>query len=274
MEEAKFESLYISGSGLTQDKMLELFINAIKDGKIRQQQLSRDYQKAWENNWAKMLEDFRRNTTIKPLISPDNIHPFFNYALNYCNLKGQILLVFQYLKILSKSYSNFHAANAFVNMCINRLCTEKENSDLNASTIIQEGCEVALQAATIHLTPGYILSAMMHFFVGQYFRERDMSRALQQFSLCRQQLLMAEALEVYSEKQIIDCYRGEGIRASNSWDCESIQALKSRFTALVDPSLLNISKIQEIVDQDVEELKKQLETDPRETTGITPMEFN
>ncbi len=271
MEEARNESLQRSGSGPVSDKTLELFIKAINDKTLMKQQLGKNYLNGWNANWDKMVREFQENSSNRPLIHPENIHPFFNCALNYCHAKGHRPLVFQYLEMLANSESNFHAAQAAVNICINQLLHEKENTNLNFQVIIEKGISIASHAATIHRTPGYILSALLYLYIGQFFTNSNKLRALENYRLCLQQLLMAEALEVYSEEQIEHCYLGNGISGSNPWKCGSIQELKSQFFALVDPSLLPVKKIQDAVNQEIEELLPLIEAIPDETSGLMSM---
>lgn len=273
MEEASRESLRSSGSSPLSDKLLQIFFSAATNEELRKQHLSSKHRTAWSNNWKTISAELQKNPALKPVIPPDNVHPFFNCALNYCRAKGHNIIVFQYLKTLAFSHSNFHAARAAVNICINQLSSGKENANLNFKAVIQEGCEIALHAAERHQTPGYLLSAIMNFFAAQYFTKFNKSLALQYYSTCYQHLLMADALEPYSEAQIESCYEGRGIIASNSWNCETIQDLITHFFRLIDASLLNTKKIQAAVASEVRMLIPLLEAVPDQTSGLK-MDFN
>ncbi|MBX9587584.1 MAG: DUF5630 domain-containing protein [Gammaproteobacteria bacterium] len=268
MEEASRESLRSSGSGPVSDKFLQIFFSAVKDEELRKQHLSSKHLTGWSNNWKIMSVELQKNSTVKPVITTDNVHPFFNCALNYCRAKGHNIIVFQYLKILAFSHSNFHAARAAVNICINQLFSEKENANINFKTVIQDGCEIALHAAEKHQTPGYLLSAIMNFFAAQHFTKANKVLALQYYSTCYEHLLMADALEPYSEAQIESCYEGQGIIASNSWGCETIQDLIAHFFKLIDASLLLTQKIQREVASEVRLLIPLLEAVPDQTSGL------
>lgn len=251
------------------DGLLQIFLKAVYDEGLRKKYLSRDYQKVWDNNWGKICDEFQKDPPIKPLIPPDNNHSFFNCAINYCYAKGQNTIVFEYLGILASSYSNFHAARALVNICINQLFSEKENASINSGELILKGCQIASHAAVRHLTPGYILSAMMHFFAGQYISMKDKSMSINYYSICYQQLLMADALEPYCAINIETCYTGKGIISSNPWGCETIQELISHFSQLIDLSFLPTKRIQKDVEKELKSLLPLLETTPDESAGLS-----
>lgn len=268
MEEASRESLLSSGSSPLSDKLLQIFFNAATNEELRKQHLSSKHRSAWSNNWEIISVELQKNSTVKPVIPSDNVHPFFNCALNYCHAKGHNIVVFQYLKILAFSNSNFHAARAAVNICINQLFSEKENANINFKTVIQDGCAIASHASERHITPGYLLSAIMNFFAAQHFTKFNKVLALEYYSTCYKHLLMADALEPYSETQIESCYEGQGIIASNSWGCETIQDLIAHFFKLIDASLLLTQKIQREVASEVRLLIPLLEAVPHQTRGL------
>lgn len=275
MEEARTDSLHISVSSPVSDELLLLFFKAMNDSSWMKKHLSKELHSAWVNNWEKISIELQKDPAISPIIPPDDIHPFFNCALNYCRLKGHHHLVFGYLKTLALEHSNFHAARAAVNICINQLCSEKENTNININVrgLILTASQISDHAAQRHLTPGYILSALLHFFTGQYFNNKDNTLAIQHYSTCYRQLLMAEALEPYSEQHIESCYNGTGIIASNPWGCNSVDELKSHFSKLIDTRLLSTQKIQSSVDSEVARLIPLLETYPTETAGLTELVF-
>lgn len=273
MEEARSESLHSSGSSPLSDKLLQLFFNAATNEELRKEHLSPKHRTGWNNNWKRMNSDLQNSSVLKPLIPPSNVHPFYNCALSYCRAKGQHTIVFQYLKILAFSDSNFHAARAVVNNCINQIFSEKENANLNFNNVIQEGCDIALRVAVKNRTPGYLLSAIMNFFAAQYFTKSNKGLALQYYSTCYQHLLIANALEPYSEDQIESCYEGQGIIASNAWGCERIEDLIGHFFKLVDASLLNTNKIQSDAASKVKQLLPLLEALPDVTSGFMQMDL-
>jgi hypothetical protein len=238
MEEASIHSLSNTGSIGAFTNLIDLFVDAATNFKLRSEMLSRKYEGVWNNRWATM-----RNETVNPLLIPqENCSAFFNCALSYLNDRGHNATVITYLEILAKPpHFNFHAAKAIANNGLNSLNKGKENTPERSQDIIKKSFEYAFIAAEYHHTPGYLLCAHVNFWAAQFLERTDKSLATAHYTLCYKHLLIAQALEPYCADKISSAYCGQGISAGNHWKDDSTQKLIHRLLSFFQDNGLIIA---------------------------------
>ena len=107
MEEASIHSLSNTGSIGAFTNLIDLFVDATTNFKLRAEMLSRKYEGVWNNRWAAI-----RNDAVNPLLIPqEHCSAFFNCALSYLNDRGHNPTVISYLEILPTQHGAHRAVD-------------------------------------------------------------------------------------------------------------------------------------------------------------------
>lgn len=250
------------------NNLIDLFLNAAADGKLRAQLLCREFEGAWNLRWPQILSTAKN----APLIPSQQIPAFFNCALSVLNDIGKNNVVLEYCKTLAQPpYSNFHAAKILANNSLTKLQSAKENTRELSENIIDSACHYATIAAEQHNTPGYLLCAHVNFWAAQFLEKNDRMLATAYYTLSYKNLCIAQQLEPYSAQSINDAYGNEGIAASNHWRLDSIEKLMAHLLRYLEESHFGIATFEAKISaskvaQEIIDLQNEL-PEPSEETG-------
>ncbi len=215
------------------NNLLELLLNAANDEKLRSQCLARNFEGGWNAQWA---AESKKSEQPSPV--PQNHAPaFFGCAIIVLNNRGYQNAVLKYLELLAAPpYLNFHALKALTNHYIRTFQNEKSSTEKSTDELILKACSYASTAANIHHTPGYILFAQVNFWAAQCLEEHDTSSADAHYECAYKHLLIAQELEPHSAEKIQRASLGQGIRALNQWDYDSIELMISKLVTYLPDS--------------------------------------